>query len=77
MEDANRAALESDGRAPVRLAWPPRCDGVVSPVGYYVILRGRDKLWDDTQHQIDEILEDEELVDRVEGALARRRGALS
>lgn len=38
-----------------------------------MMLPDGDKLWDATLHRIDEVLEDEERVDRVEDALARRR----
>jgi transposase, IS5 family len=40
---------------------------------FEMILPDGDQLWDDTLRRIDEILEDEELVERVEEALARRR----
>lgn len=40
---------------------------------FEMILPDGDKLWDDTLRRIDQILEDEELVDQVEDALARRR----
>lgn len=40
---------------------------------FEMILPDGDKLWDDALHRIDEVLEDEELVDRVEEALRRRR----
>lgn len=40
---------------------------------FEMILPDGDKLWDNTLHRIDEVLEDEELVDRVEDALAARR----
>ena len=36
-----------------------------------MMLPDGDKLWDATLHRIDEVLEDEERVDRVEDALAR------
>jgi transposase, IS5 family len=40
---------------------------------FEMILPDGDKLWDDTLRRIDEVLEDEELVDRVEEALRLRR----
>jgi IS5 family transposase len=40
---------------------------------FEMMLPDGDKLWDAVLHRIDEVLEDEELVDRVEDALARRR----
>ncbi len=40
---------------------------------FEMILPDGDKLWDDTLRRIDEVLDDEELVDRVEDALAARR----
>jgi IS5 family transposase len=40
---------------------------------FEMMLPDGDKLWDATLRRIDEVLEDEELVDRVEDALARRR----
>ncbi len=40
---------------------------------FEMMLPDGDKLWDATLKRIDEVLEDEELVERVEDALARRR----
>lgn len=40
---------------------------------FEMMLPDGDKLWDAVLHRIDEVLEDEELVNRVEHALARRR----
>ena len=40
---------------------------------FEMMLPDWDKLWGATLHRIDEVLRDEELVDRVEEALARRR----